>query len=224
MYPPPRLIRCCSGGAGIVKRKKRNRVYRMRSFRRRQGKWVGKQDLEKYSCLKARKQKHTESVRSVRKKDGAYRNGACWQLRVCLHGWCLLVVVCACVDGTCQQLCVLTWLTPAGGCVHVYNIGTYWRMCAYECLLNRGLTSCLGNVSFRVMLSFSMSKHPSQHSWIKPYVNIQVEGRQFGSEVNHARGPFVRKQKFFTSICGNNSMLQRSIVLHGLMFNLNLLI
>ena len=37
MYPPPRLIRCCSGGAGIVKRKKRNRVYRMCSFRRRWG-------------------------------------------------------------------------------------------------------------------------------------------------------------------------------------------
>ena len=174
VYPPPRLIRCCRGGAGIVKRKKRGIEY-IGCVLSEGGR--GKQDLEKYSCLYARKQKHTKSVRSVRIKDGAYRNGTCWQLRVCLHGWCLLVVVCAYVDGTCQQLCVLTWLMPAGGCVHVYNIGTYWRMCAYECLLNRGLTSCLGNVSFRVMLSFSMSKHPSQHSWIKPNVNIQVEGR-----------------------------------------------
>ena len=36
-----------------------------------EGKWVGKQDVEKDSLLKARKQKNAESVRSVCIKDSA---------------------------------------------------------------------------------------------------------------------------------------------------------
>ena len=57
------------------------------------------------------------SVRGMHINDSVCRNGAWWQLRVCLRGWRLPAVVHAFVAGVCQQLCMLTWLTPAGGSV-----------------------------------------------------------------------------------------------------------
>ena len=55
---------------------------RMRkNFRKRTG-ILGDEDFEKDSCLKVRKQKNAESVRSAGINNSAYRNGACWRLQV----------------------------------------------------------------------------------------------------------------------------------------------
>ena len=51
---------------------------------------------------------------------------------------------------TAGSLCVPVRLTPAGGCMHAYKVGTCWWVCACECLVNDTLTSCLFEVSLNL--------------------------------------------------------------------------